>query len=246
MPSVYKRSDTFADQGSYEAQKHYDVDIVLCIDGTKSMFPMINKVKENALSLSDDILRVAQQKKKRIDNLRIKILVFRDYLSDGAYFMEESDFFQMPEEKEDLRTVMQGIIASGGGDEPEDALEALAYAMSSDWQPPRSGTARRQIISVWTDASAHDLGFGKGSEYYDSDFLPGSFQALTDWWGDDKTEDSRMDYTSKRLALFAPETEPWLKLKRCWDHVFLTPSIAGQGMKESEYEEVIQLIVNTI
>lgn len=249
MNFTHSSASQFQYQGAYNDASiriHYDVDIVLCIDGTGSMSPVIDLVKKNSLNLPNDIIRVAADKDKVIDNLRIRIIVFRDYLSDGKYCMQESDFFALPEEKKDLHDTIAGIIASGGGDEPEDALEALAYAMASDWQPTRQGARRRQIISVWTDASAHKLGFGNSSAYYDKDFLPNDFEELTDWWGDENNELRRMDDISKRLALFAPSVEPWTILARCWNNVFLVPTDAGKGMHEKNYEDLVNMLVHTI
>ena len=235
-------------QGSYNpnaSKLSIDVDIVLCIDGTASMGPIIEMTKQNALNLPDDLLREAKEQGKNISNLRIRIIVFRDYVTDEAYAMQITDFFNLPEEKEDLRDVVMEVIASGGGDEPEDALEALAYAMDSKWQEPKSGRKRRQIIALWTDASAHEMGNGKESPYYES-HLPKDFEELTDWWGDDDSEESRMHYESKRLALFAPQTTPWTLLENCWDNVILYPSVAGQGMAETDYHQIIYLLVKTV
>lgn len=234
------------DQGSYgQIKTMYDVDLVLCIDGTGSMGPIIEMTKKNALNLPEDIMRKAEDLEMKISSLRMRIIVFRDYLSDGEYAMQTTDFFKLPAEKEEMHRVVSGVIASGGGDEPEDALEAIAYAMNSDWQPSCPGAKRRQLIAVWTDASAHELGYGKSSPYYDHS-LPKDFDELTDWWGDDESEKSCMHYRSKRMALFAPNVRPWTLLRNNWDNVFHYPSVAGQGMSESSYEEIINLLLKTL
>lgn len=238
----------FRDQGSYDpslVQKVFDVDIVLCIDGTGSMRPIIEMTKQNAINLPDDIMREAREQGKEISNLRIKTIVFRDYLADGEYAIQMTDFFNFPEEKAGFAEETSTIIASGGGDEPEDGLEALAYAMLSDWQAPRQGARRRQIIAVWTDASCHRLGYGKSSPFYDLS-LPEDFDELTDWWGDEESEHCKMHYESKRLALFAPRVKPWTTLENNWDNVILYPSVAGQGMRETDYRQIVYLLVKTV
>lgn len=236
------------DQGSYnpsQVKSVVDVDLVLCIDATGSMNPVIDMTKRNALNLPEDIMREARRQGKEISNLRMRVIVFRDYLADGEYAMQMTDFFDLPAEKEDMSELVNGIIASGGGDEPEDGLEALAYAMKSNWQAPRQGAKRRQVIAVWTDASGHQMGHGRTSPYYDPE-LPKDFDELTDWWGDDESEDSKMHYESKRLALFAPKVKPWTLLESSWDNVILYPSVAGQGMQETDYQEIIKLLVKTV
>lgn len=241
-------SDTFINQGSYDpnpVKSVVDVDLVLCLDATGSMGPIIELTKQNALNLPSDILREARAQGKEIANLRMKVIVFRDYLSDGEYAMQLTDFYSLPEEKEDLNELVSEIIASGGGDEPEDALEAIAYAMDSDWQAPRQGAKRRQVITVWTDASAHELGFGSESPFYDPS-LPKNFDELTAMWGDDESPASRMHYESKRLALFAPRVKPWTTMETSWDNVILYPSVAGQGMSEADYHQIVYMLVKTV
>lgn len=239
---------SFYDQGSYnpsQVKSVVDVDLVLCIDATGSMNPVIDMTKQNALNLPEDIMREARLQGKEISNLRMRVIVFRDYLADGEYAMQMTDFYDLPAEKADMSDLVNSIIASGGGDEPEDGLEALAYAMQSDWQAPRQGAKRRQVIAVWTDASGHQLGHGKSSPYYDP-ALPKDFDELTDWWGDDESDAAKMHYESKRLALFAPKVAPWTLLENSWDNVILYPSVAGQGMKETDYQEIVRLLVKTV
>lgn len=224
----------------------YDIDIVLCIDATKSMLPVIQMVKDNARRLPTDFLTVAQNQKKKVDNFRIKVLLFRDYLADGDYAMESTDFLTMPEQTELFNEIVADIVADGGGDEPEDGLEALAYAMASDWQSPAQNKKRRQIIVVWTDASTHKLGFGRAAENYDPN-MPVDFETLTEWWGDDEdSTNAKMHYGSKRLVLFAPKAAYWTTIHENWDNVIFIPTVAGQGLKEHQYEEIIRLLVGSI
>ena len=137
-------------------------------------------------------------------------------------------------------------MVDGGGDEPENGLEALAYAMASDWQKPEQGRKRRQIIVVLTDASCHSLGVGKESPYYDPK-MPSQFETLSSWWGDGPEDpDAKMDYYSKRLLLFAPDAQWWTTINQNWENVIFTKTIAGQGLKEQDYDKVIELLVNSI
>ena len=233
-------------QGSYKVQFSYNVDLVLCIDGTKSMEPVIQMVKENAKRLPDDILREAAEKNKRINSLRIRIIVFRDYREDGVHAIETTDFLNMPEQKDAFCSAVNSIEAIGGGDEPEDGLEALAYAMASKWRWPSGGQKCRQIIVVWTDASTHKIGYGSTAPNYDPK-MPKDFAELTQWWGDEQDNpEAKMHYSSKRLLLFAPDAKFWSTISENWDNVIPVKTIAGQGMRERDYDEVLELLVNTL
>ena len=110
------------------------VDIVFCIDVTASMAPIINTVKNLTLDLYDDLITNMREKNNRIvKQLRVKVIAFRDYYCDGPYAMEESQFFTLPDQKTEFRNFVAALEAKGGGDEPENALEAMALAMKSDW-----------------------------------------------------------------------------------------------------------------
>ena len=86
----------------------YSVDIVLCIDTTGSMHHVIDIVKDKALSLYQDIADEMALKHKTIQKLRIRVIAFKDYHADGEDAMLASDFFEMPEQAEELRDcVMQ-------------------------------------------------------------------------------------------------------------------------------------------
>ena len=137
----------------------YNVDIVFVIDATGSMSDLIDIVKNNAINFHSDIQTVMSKKGKTIQDFRIKVIAFRDYIADGEDAMLRTDFFNLPEETEAFKETVNSISAFGGGDEPEDGLEALAFAIRSQWTT--EGLKRRQLIVVWSDASTHPLGFGK-------------------------------------------------------------------------------------
>ena len=126
------------------------VDIVFCIDVTASMAPIIDTVKDLTLDLYDDLITNMREKNNRIvKQLRVKVIAFRDYYCDGPYAMEESVFFTLPEQKAQFRDFVSSLQAKGGGDEPENALEAMALAMKSDWVKvtnPNTERARNVVV----------------------------------------------------------------------------------------------------
>ena len=214
----------------------YNVDIVMCIDATGSMNGILDTVKTNALNFYGDLANLMRKKGKQVNDLRIKVIAFRDYAADGEEAMLATDFFRMPEEQEDFRSLVHTIDAHGGGDDPEDGLEALAYAIKSDWT--REGDKRRHVIVIWTDAPTHELGFGKKSKYYPRGMAE-NFGVLTNWW-------NQMDDSAKRLLIYAPEEKYWTTISDGWENTMHFPSAAGNGLKEFEYNEILSEICNTI
>ncbi|MDD3219249.1 MAG: VWA domain-containing protein [Lachnospiraceae bacterium] len=220
----------------------YSVDMVFCIDTTGSMYPILGTVKKNALNFYNDVVRVMAEKNKNISQLRIKVIAFRDYIADGEEAMLVTDFFDLPSQNPDFECCVNSLTADGGGDEPEDGLEALAYAMKSKWNP--DGMKKRQVIVVWTDASTHPLGYGRSEENYPKN-MAANFQELTEWWGD-RQNPGVMNQSAKRLLLFAPEERYWGDITDNWDNVIHFPSKAGKGLEEVDYGQIIDAISNTI
>ena len=220
----------------------YNVDIALCIDVTGSMRPILGTIKSNALKLCGDIKNTMITKGKEINKLRIRIIAFRDYGADGNEAMLVTDFFDMPEQEAIFEKCVRGLEYKGGGDIPEDGLEALAYAIKSKWDT--TGMKSRHIIVVWTDAPTHELGNGRGNPAYPRN-MAADFDELTEWWGDSQIP-GVMDQNAKRLLLFAPEAPWWSDVSDCWDQVIHFPSKAGMGLEEVDYEMIVYSICNSI
>lgn len=213
-------------------------DIVYCIDLTGSMHPIIQKVKETASTLHADLQRVMQENYHRtIKQLRIKIIGFRDFYCDGSFALEKSEFFYLPEEEAEFKEFVNKLEAKGGGDIPENSLEALALAMQSDWCTTIDESIRkRHIIVLFTDASAHPLekGVDCTNPIYPEN-MPKSYSELLDWWsGQGSLENGtavEMNQTAKRFALFAPEgSEPWTDISDDFDGcltTFIEPDKGG-------------------
>ena len=220
----------------------YNVDMVFCIDATGSMDGIINMVKKNALNLYSDVMSHMAKKNKHIDQLRVRIVAFRDYLADGDDAMLVTDFFSLPQQAEDFENCVKSIEAFGGGDDPEDGLEALAYAIKSKWNT--EGMKKRQVIVVWSDAATHELGFGRSEASYPAN-MARDFTELTSWWGD-KQNSGFINQNAKRLLLFTPNDNYWSTISDTWDNVIHFPSIAGEGLGEFDYSQIIDTISNTI
>ena len=230
------------DQSSLAAPRglSYAVDIVFCIDVTGSMTPIIDQVKANALRFYDDVQSNLTAKGKNVDQLRVRVVGFRDFVADGAAALDESPFFTLPDERADFSAFVNGLVAEGGGDAPESGLEAVALAIDSPWTT--AGDRRRQVIVVWTDQPAQPL----SPSVLPPDIgtrVPADFSALTDTWED---EQGRMGSSSKRLILFAPDGPGWSDISGVWENVVHHPSQAGGGLSEVDYGTIIDSIGNSV
>ena len=230
-------------QSSLQGGMDYSVDMVFCIDATGSMEDVtgsqqkiINMVKQNALNFYSDLTKIMSEKRKNIHQLRVRVVAFRDYIADGPQAMMVTDFFHLPQQAAEFEACVNSIHADGGGDIPEDGLEALAYAIKSKWS--NESQKRRHVIVVWTDAVTHDLGYGRRSPNYPKG-MPQDFSELNDWWDE-------MNENTKRLILFAPDGPRWDYIARNWSNVVHFPSVAGNGLAENSYSDIMGAIANSV
>ena len=223
-------------------QGEYNVDIVMCIDATGSMAPIINEVKNNAMSFHQKFAMAMEDADKSVDMLRVKVIVFKDYICDSDP-MRESKFFELPAESAAFRDFVTSIEPMGGGDAPENALEAIALALKSDWTTMYG--KKRHAILVFTDAPA--LAFGERTDCpgYPAG-MPKTLGELGAWWeGTDQEFDSTYKPSAGRLVVFAPNAEPWTELA-AWNRYWHAPSKGDGGLDDINMSMVIDLLVGSI
>lgn len=219
----------------------YCVDIVMCIDATGSMAPIIDEVKGNAISFYQRFVDAMEENDKEVEKLRIKVIAFRDYGYDDEP-MVQSEFFNLPDQNEEFKSFVNSIEAKGGGDSPENALEAIALALKSNWTT--SGSKRRHVILVFSDAPALPLGERASSASYPSG-LPTDIAQLGAWWeGTDQTLGSTYQAKAGRLVAFVPNAEPWTELQ-AWNRYWPAFSPAGTGLSDVDIQSAIDLMVGS-
>jgi len=219
------------------------VDIVFVIDVTMSMDAVLTLVCDNALNFYSDFMSVMRSKGKSVSEVRVRVVAFRDYAYDHEDAMLLTNFFSLPDEADKLQMAIKSLEPDGGGDDPEDGLEALAFAIRSDWNP--RGQKRRQVIVVWSDEGTHDLGFGKVDPNYPPD-MARNFAELSSWWGMKQAPGPYMDQSAKRLILFTPDKDSWTKIRENWNNVIQYVSEAGNGLQGQTYEQILNAISNSI
>lgn len=220
----------------------YNVDIVMCIDCTGSMGSLLDTVKVNALKFYPDLKAKCDAEGKEISEMRIRVIGFRDFYADGVNAIQDSGFFSIPDQESDFKSFVNDLQPTGGGDEPENGLEALAMAINSDWT--KDGDRRRHIVVVWSDASTHPLGLDKcKNEYYPQE-MPNNFDELTDWWN--LRQGGRMNFHAERLIVFAPDASAWNEIGNHWENTIYHPAKAGLGLTDVDYETIMAAIVKSV
>lgn len=220
----------------------YCVDIAMCIDATGSMGGIIEEVKANALSFYQQFVDAMEESGKEVGQLRIKVIAFGDYQCD-AIPMNESRFFNLPDENAEFKAFVDAISANGGGDAPENALEAISIALKSDWTT--EGSKRRHVILVFSDAPGLQLGERAGCPGYPTD-LPKDLAELGAWWeGSDQSFVGTYQKKAGRLVAFVPNAYPWTEMQS-WNRYWPEFSDkAGAGV-DVDTMTAIELLVGSV
>lgn len=229
-----------------EAIDYMDVDIVICLDTTDSMLmgDVIEMFKEKILSFYNDLNSNVGKifPGREISSIRMKVIGFKDLRYDALpknpneTWFNASNFFTIvdrcrvnQEKVRMLEDFLDNLEISGGGDEPESSLDALALAMNSDWREDgqHDGQHMRHMVVLMTDAPYKDLFnlmslreevrediISRGTP----DDMPSTLSELSDCWNCrnlyfSKNEREHGNYfmhpSYKRLCIFAPECDEW-------------------------------------
>ena len=213
----------------------YHIDIVFCIDVTGSMSPVIDLVKEKVRKFPHNIKDSLVKNGKVVGTLRVRVIAFRDFANENAAdAMQASEFFTVEPDTDlaKFESFVSGLLASGGGDEPDSALEALSIALMSNWT--HEGDRQRHVIVIFTDASAHKLEARVGEvsgEFKDQ--VAASLDELTDWWDGGQTV--RLKRAASQLLIFGPDAYPWNIISETWEWTVLISSQAGNGPDDGVY-----------
>ena len=55
-----------------------------------------------------------------------------------------------------------------------------------------------------------------------------------------------MDLSAKRLLIYAPDAYPWNDVQAVWEGVAHVVSRAGEGLSEMDYNDVLEVIANSV
>lgn len=217
--------------------KKRNVDIVFCIDGTGSMSPCIESVKNNAKRFYADFARFMTDMGSEVDMMRIKLIVFRDYKCDGQNAMVESRFFELPEEETDFAAYLDGVIASGGCGEDANGLEALYYAMKSNFT---TGSNDRQVIVLFADTTAIPLKKRSNYSNYPKEMV--NEDGLLEMWMCTQKYPTKLRERNKRLVMFAPDGTVYQKLRQRLNRSVYEPVEMHKGLDDVPFDDVIKII----
>jgi len=210
-----------------------NIDVVMCVDATGGMHAMMDELRSRMSTFYTDMLEAFDEREVPVGKIRLRFVIFRDYRTDLEP-MTESRFFDLtsPEEHADMLAFVDGgFDARGGGDQPENSLEALAVAMRSDFVHERFC---RNVIILVTDAPPHPLGFSADMPSYPED-MPKNLDELRAMW-------EAIPRREKRMFLFAPLSDGTWSSMCEWENVFACDVRPAGSCCEIEMKELVSLI----
>lgn len=213
------------------------VDIVFCIDGTGSMHPCIESVKKNALRFHADFTRALTGIGSAVSMLRVRTVVFRDYKSEGADAILPGRFYELPDEEKDFAGHLGHIHASGGCGEDANGLEALYYAMRSDFS---TGANDRQVIVLFADTDAIPLGKRRRIASYPKDMV--TPDGLLETWMCLQTRSTRLRERNKRLVMFAPPGTVYERMGQTFNRSVFVPVEIHKGLDGVDFDDIVKII----
>jgi hypothetical protein len=128
------------------------VDIVFVMDITESMQPYIDAVKQNMINFANDLASNNR-------DYRLGLVTFEDYVVSQYPDCNCEYRNKMTSDVQKFIGWVGTLHAGGGGDIPEDQLDALAYAATFPFRPDAQG-----IVILITDAPPHVAGDGPDRE----------------------------------------------------------------------------------
>src|SRR5712692_7990694 len=131
------------------------VDIVFVMDVTESMQPYIDAVKQNVIAFAQDL-----QSNSR--DYRLGLVTFEDYVISKYPDCNCAYRSTMTSDVKQFTDWVGSLHAGGGGDIPEDQLDALAYASTFPFRPEAQG-----ILILISDAPNHHAGDGSAHSQHD-------------------------------------------------------------------------------
>lgn len=220
----------------------YGVDIVFCIDGTKTptMEKVLLNIKREMATFVQKYADAMALEGKEIGALRTKIVVFRDF-KYHLVGLEESKFFVLPDEEQDMVQYVNNIELTDGDKLENYGLEAIATALKSKWNA--ACKRNRQMMVIFSDKKAYPLSNNHdGLVYYPKD-MPKDLPELGDWFEGEKQIGT---YKAKfgRLVAFVPRDYPWDDI--CgWSRYWPTFAINELELANINFQQAIDILVGS-
>lgn len=213
----------------------YAVDVKIVLDAKKSMRPIIDDVKRLAGEIASGMEAIG----KPVGILRVSVIAFRDFGIDGHDAFIDSGFFTLPYDEDEFKEFVSSIAVFGGGDQPKNSLEALAYALQGDWSG--EGKLQRHVTILLTDAPPHPYGTVTGPGIPCG--LPETLDEALEIWRGNRQE-GPLSQRGKRLYLVIPSGNKDFSSWEDEEFVAVMPIDEVLGSPKAATEFIVSTVVH--
>lgn len=225
----------------------YNVDVVMCVAASENMLSLARQYARTLRQKADDYFENGQligggRIERQIGDFRVRVIAFGDYACNGENTMQESDFFDLnaPGQQAAFERHVDAIVPMCSARRPNNALEAVALALRSQWTEV-GGRYRRHIVMLLTDAPALALqdpactaapGYPEG--------MPADWGELYDLFcvGDPAYAPGFSPRHGRLYAIAPLEQESAWQAMRTWDRVWMIPMDPDTGHPAAGVEEL--------
>ena len=221
-------------------------DIVLIIDTTKSMRPIIKKLQQVG-SWWSALEHQSKRRIKKYKKCRFKVIWFRNFHHSGKNVYGESKFFDIFNENEEKELIdyLNNIEVGNEENFACSALESLYMAMNSDFNSKADKS--RYVFVLITDKPAHPLEQQDQNLFINYTFyMPQSIKDFYYEWDQAVyplgTTDPKLDIENKRLILVAPDVYPWNEMFCDLDYTVFLEISPNRGGIDLRMEDLLHFI----
>lgn len=219
------------------------VDLLIIMDATSSTQSYIDEYKQHALNMNDEIIEALKEKSRDVDEIHVKVIVFRDLYVDQEKAIEESPVYILPRDSEKYKAFLDNIESAGGGSSAESGLEGLAYGLKNmTWN--KTGNKHRQICLFYSDDESHPFEKSKnGKDKYYPEGMPNNLEELSDWIESKQSRLIKNGFSIKdfRCFMFVPKVYPYKEMKE-WSGFFIIEQEQGKGLENFQFKVVTEAI----
>lgn len=219
-----------------------NVDLVFCIDGTGSMRPIMDDIKENAIRFYGDVVEACYSHGAEVSALRVKVIVFRDYASEGPDAIVESPFFELPADDDIFADFLKHIVPGGGAGRGACGLEALHYAFRSDFV---HGPKDRQIVVLISDTYPRPLP-KRGRKGYYPEGMSKDEDLINTWSCAIPDPNITLSPRGKRLVFFAPAETDYASLAGKLKGAIFQPVAKENGLRDVDFSSIVRVIAASV
>lgn len=197
----------------------YTLEFALVVDSSADMAPFMPRVKEFLRKMTEEVPRLCRSWERDVHQVRVRLIDFADYETEGEEAIRETRFFTLPEEEAEFTAALDAIATDGrGGNGPKNGLEALYTAMTSDWTPIRNSLCGRHVIVLVSNACPLRLHERAACAAYPREAMPKTVEELEDVWREqDEEKTTKFSTRGKRLCLIVPED--WNRNGHTWTSI---------------------------